>query len=131
LNLLDENFPEDQRPALRQWGIPFRQIGREVSRLGIKDPEIIPLLHRLRRVTFFTQDRGFFKRALTHPAYCLVLLDVQADDAAWYVRRFLRHARFDAEAVRLGVVARVHHERIEFWQRRKAALQHAEWGADV
>ena len=55
MNLLDENFPEDQRPPLQQWHIPFRQVGREWSHYGIKDPEIIPLLHRHRRVTFFSQ----------------------------------------------------------------------------
>ena len=54
MNLLDENFPEDQLPPLKEWRIPFRQIGRDVARRGIKDLDIIPLLHRLRRVTFFT-----------------------------------------------------------------------------
>ena len=64
MNLLDENFPDDQKPLLREWHVPFRQIGREVSRLGVKDPDIIPLLHRQRRVTFFTHDRGFFDATL-------------------------------------------------------------------
>ena len=127
MNLLDENFPEDQRPKLREWHIPFRQIGRELSRLGIKDPEIIPLLHQLRRVTFFTQDKGFFKRSLVHAAYCLVVLDGPVDDAAWFVRRFLRHPRFDTERKRLGTLARVHHEAIEFWQKNRATLQRARW----
>jgi hypothetical protein len=44
LNLLDENFPGDQALLLRAWRIPFRRIGREVVRLGAKDPDIIPLL---------------------------------------------------------------------------------------
>ena len=30
--------------ALRGWHIPFGKIGREVSHLGIEDPDIIPLL---------------------------------------------------------------------------------------
>jgi len=58
---------------------------------GIKDEDIIPLLHRLRWVTFFTQDEGFFQSALCHLAYCLVWLDVRADDAAYYTRLFLKH----------------------------------------
>ena len=64
MNLLDENFPQDQRPLLQEWHIPFRQIGREFAFTGVQDPEIIPLLHRQRRVTFFTQDEDFFDASL-------------------------------------------------------------------
>jgi hypothetical protein len=99
LNLLDENFPEDQRPLLRAWRIPFRQIGREVSRLGIKDADIIPVLHRHRRVTFLTQDKGFFDKEICHP---LFYLDVPTDDAAYNVRLFLRHTHFNSVAKRMG-----------------------------
>jgi hypothetical protein len=49
VNLLDENFPEDQMPLLKEWHIPFRQIGHDVAHHGIKDPDIIPLLHHLHR----------------------------------------------------------------------------------
>jgi hypothetical protein len=127
LNLLDENFPEDQWPLLREWHIPFRQIGCDISHLGAKDSEIIPLMHRHRRVTFFTQDRDFFKQSLVHAAYCLVLLDVRADDAAWFVRRFLRHPRFKSQTKRMGNVVRVHYARIEFWKRNYFKLEHLNW----
>ena len=60
MNLLDENFPKDQWPLLKEWRIPFRLIGRDIARLGVKDPDIIPLLHQLRGVTFFTLDWDFF-----------------------------------------------------------------------
>lgn len=129
MNLLDENFPEDQRPRLREWHIAFRQIGREISRTGVKDPDIIPLLHRQRRVTFFTMDKDFFEPSLCHLAYGLVFLDVRADDAAHFVRRFLRHPAFNREARRLGIVARVHQDGIQFWQRNRAGLQRAGWAA--
>jgi hypothetical protein len=127
LNLLDENFPEDQRTLLREWHIPFRQIGREVSHRGVQDPDIVALLHRLRRVTFFTNDGGFFDWRLCHAASCLVLLDVRADDAACYLRRFLRHPHFNSEAKRMGTVARVHHDGVDFWQRNRAGLQRVAW----
>jgi hypothetical protein len=127
LNLLDENFPEDQRPLLREWHIAFRQIGRDISHLGAKDSEIIPLMHRYGRVTFFRQDRDFFKRNLIHSAYCLVLLDVRADDTAWFVRRYLRHPRFKSEAKRMGIVARVHYTRVEYWKRNSEKIEHLEW----
>jgi len=127
LNLLEENFPKDQRPQLREWHISFRQIGRDFAHSGLQDRDIIPLLHRGRRVTFFTQDDDFFSQALCHPAYCLVFLDVRADDTADFVRRFLRHSRFSVERKRLGLVARVHHDSIEFWQKNHRALQHVDW----
>ena len=127
MNLLDENFPKDQLPLLKEWSIPLRCIGTDIARLGVKDPDIIPLLHRQRGVTFFTLDWDFFKATLCHPAYCLVWLDVRADDAAHFVRRFLKHPRFDTQAQRMGVVARVHPAGIDFWQRNRAGLQRARW----
>ena len=86
MNLLDENFPDDQMPRLRDWRIPFRRMGGHVARRGLGDSDIISLLHRFRRVTLFTLDKDFFRQSLCHPAYCLVWLDVGVDDASLYVR---------------------------------------------
>ncbi|MBU6400645.1 MAG: hypothetical protein KGS61_10025 [Verrucomicrobia bacterium] len=127
MNLLDENFPQDQLPLLKEWHVFFRLIGKDIARFGAKDPVIIPLLHRQGGATFFTLDWDFFEAALCHPAYGLVWLDVRADDAAYFVRRFLKHPRFKTQAQRMGIVARAHHEGIDFWQRHRAALQHARW----
>ena len=60
MNILDENVPESQPVLLRSWRIAFRQIGQDVGRMGMKDDEIIPLLHQLDRPTFFTLDGDFF-----------------------------------------------------------------------
>ena len=65
MNVLDENVPDSQRQLLRSWRIRVRQIGYEVGRQGMGDEEIIPLLHRLGSVTFFTRDLGFYDRHLT------------------------------------------------------------------
>jgi len=127
LNLLDENFPKDQLPVLKGWRIPFRQIGHDLARFGVKDPDIVPLLHRHRGVTFFTLDWDFFDDALCHPGYGVVWLDVRADDAAYFTRRFLNHPRFNTQAQRMGVVARVHHEGVDFWKRCHGALQRVRW----
>lgn len=127
MNLLDENFPKDQLPLLKEWRIPFRLIGRDIARLGVKDPDIIPLLHQHRGVTFFTLDWDFFDPSLCHPAYGLAWLDVRADDAAHFMRRFLKHPRFKTQAQRIGIVAHVHHNGIDFWQRNRSASQHARW----
>ncbi len=59
MNLLDENFPDDQRDLLRKFGVSVRQVGHEVGRFGISDEEIIPLVLRFRNATFFTHDRDF------------------------------------------------------------------------
>jgi hypothetical protein len=65
-----------------------RQIGRDLARKGMKDREIIPLLHGLTRPTFFTLDADFYNRRHCHERYCLVHLDVEA---AEFVLRVLRH----------------------------------------
>jgi len=57
----------------------------------------------------------------------LVWLDLRADDAAHFLRRFLKHPRFNTQARRMGIDARARHEGVDFWQRNRAALQHALW----
>jgi len=37
VNLLDENIRDDQRMLLRRWRIPFRQVGKGISRAGTQD----------------------------------------------------------------------------------------------
>ena len=66
--LLDEQMREDQRDLLWQWRIGHRQVGRDVAPSGIQDVDIIPWLHSLKRVTFFTHDRWFYKARLCHSA---------------------------------------------------------------
>ena len=114
--ILDENFPESQRQLLKAWRIPVRQIGVEISRKGIQDDEIIPLLLRMRQPTFFTLDNDFYSRRRCHARYCLVCVDVAQYEAAAFVRRFLHHPNFDMEAKRLGNVVRLSHAGIFLWR---------------
>src|SRR4029077_9884378 len=86
------------------WGVPFRQIGKEISRLGAQDEDIVALLHRLKRPTFFTQDEDFFKSRLCHVGYCLVWLDVSDIEVAQYIRRFLHQPEFRTHGRRRGTV---------------------------
>ena len=103
MNLLDENIFDPQRLQLLAWKIHVRQIGVDIGQQGMDDrEEIIPLLHNLRRPTFFTRDEDFYHPWLRHPGYCLVFLDVRPDDAAHYIRRFLRHPSFRTQAQRMG-----------------------------
>jgi len=82
--------------------IRFRQIGKDMAAAGIKDENIIPFLLTLKRPTLFTHDHGFFQSSLAHSRYCLVLLAESDIEAAFYIRRFLRHSRFNTIRKRMG-----------------------------
>ncbi len=87
MTVLDENIDAVQRHQLRQWKVHFRRIGGDVGRYGMKDRnEIIPLLHSLRHITFFTRDHDFYHPWLRHPNYCLVYLEVTPGETALFVR---------------------------------------------
>lgn len=114
--ILDENIPESQRQLLRSWRIPVRQIGHEVSRKGVKDEAIIPLIYRMGPVSFFTRDLGFYSQNLCHEKYSLVCLDVGQYEAASFIRRFLKHPAFNTQTKRSGKVIRVSHSAIRLWK---------------
>jgi hypothetical protein len=125
--LLDENIRQDQGTQLRQWRVRCRFLVEEFAPPGIQDPEIIPLLQRLKQPSFFTHDQDFFQRDLVHTGYSLVWLDVFDGEAATFIRLFLKHPLFNTSAKRMGLVARVHHHGVHFWQKNSATLQRASW----
>jgi len=115
MHILDENIPESQRQLLRTWRLRPQQIGHEIGRQGMKDKEIIPFLHTLRRATFFTRDLGFYKRQLCHPNYCLVVLDVGQYEVASFIRRIVKHQEFNTREKRMHKVVEVKHTGLQFW----------------
>lgn len=66
MTLLDEDILESQRMEMETGGIPVRQVGFDWGRKGMSDEEILAELRRLKRVTFLTQDAGFYNRANCH-----------------------------------------------------------------
>lgn len=117
MNIIDENIVFSQRQRLTELKIHYKQIGFEIGSLGMKDlNDIIPLLHRVRDVTFFTRDQDYYHPALRHTAYCLVHLEVPHDQAAEYVRRFLGHSAFRTRKERMGKVVRVRPSKLSYWQ---------------
>ena len=116
MNLLDENIIASQRELLRSLGIPVRQIGYDFAKKGLQDDQIIPLLHRHRRTTFFTRDLGFYDRTLCHDRYCLVCLAVSKDEVAVFIRRFLGHRNFKTQAKRMGCVVHQSHTGLRVWR---------------
>jgi len=127
MNLLDENVREDQRSLLQMWGIPVRQLGADVGHKGMKDEQIITLLHELRDATFFTRDGDFSERQLCHPRYCLVCLVVRKDEVAVFVRRILRHPELDTKARRMGAVVRASHAGLLIWRRNVSKEVFIHW----
>ena len=45
----------------------------------MSDEDIIPLLHQLGSVTYFTLDRDYYQQHLCHLRYCLVWLDIDEE----------------------------------------------------
>jgi hypothetical protein len=128
VNILDEDISVIECERLRARKLHFRQNGKGVGRSGMKDrDDLIPLLHTLRRPTFFTRDHGFYHPSLLHPAYCLVYLDVAFDEIAEFIRRFLRHAAFRTQVQRMGKVVSVHHSRVSYWQVNMKKAQALSW----
>ena len=113
--LLDENRTKDQKELLEKWRYNVRQIGVDVATKGIKDTQIITLLQQLHGVLFLTRDTDFFKHNYCHPNYCIVYLDVEKNETAWFIRKFLRHPDFNTSAKRLGKIVKVNQTLIQFY----------------
>jgi hypothetical protein len=127
MNILDENFPTDQREILARWRIPVRQVGRELAAAGTSDENLLTLLHSLRRVTFFTHDEDFFRADWSHSKYCLVWLDADPDRLAQLVRAFLRHRHFKTWKSRAGLIVRAHPNGLEIFSIHQRHLRHVDW----
>jgi hypothetical protein len=125
--VLDENIFESQRAQLLKWRMSVRQIGYDVGRKGMSDDEIIPLLRRLQRPTFFTRDADFFARGLCSDRFCLSFLDVKSLLAADYIRRFLRHSDFLTWTRRKGCVTRVAPSGISVWRPQARRVARYQW----
>jgi len=128
VNILDENIPKNQRQLLERWRIHVRQIGVNVGRPGMQDDEIIPLLQRLSRPTFFTRDGDFYERRLCHARYSLVYMAVEKYEVAIFVRRLLHHPEFDTQAKRMGAVIRVSAAGLSLWRSHVENEVHFDWG---
>ena len=127
MNVLDENVLKDQRQLLIDWHIPIRQIGYNVGRKGMKDEEIIRLLLKFRSPTFFTLDSDFYQRNLCHTRYCLVCMDIEQDKTALFVRRLLRHKKFNTKAKRMGKAIRLSSTGLSVWQFHAKQETHFDW----
>lgn len=108
-------------------GVKLRHVGHDFQRQGIKDDNILPVLHRLRRPTLFTRDLRLYRRQLCHPNYCLVCLEVRERNAADFIRRFLRVPAFRTAASRMGIVVKVTSEGFHVWRRNRSHEELHTW----
>ena len=127
MNILDENILNNQRQLLRSWRIRIRQIGHDIGRKGLQDEEIIRLLLRLRRSTFFTRDLGFYDRRSLHARYCIVCLAVDKYEAAVFARRLLSYRALNTQTKRTGTVIRVTHSGLSVWRLRMEEQVFLDW----
>lgn len=125
--VLDENILESQRLLLHSWRVRARQIGVDLAHKGIKDPQILPLLHEIKLPTFFTRDLGFYGRDLCHAGFCLVALAVHRQEAAQFIRRVLRHEDFRTRARRMGKVLRVSTAAVYYWELNAEQEKRIDW----
>jgi len=115
VNILDENLPSNQVALLESWRIHVRQISVNIGRRGMSDEDIIPLLLQNHLPTFFTRDKGFYRRELCHAEYSLVVMAVEKDEAASFIRRLLRHSAFRTRSQRMGKVIRISRSKLSVW----------------
>jgi hypothetical protein len=129
MNILDENIIASQRQRLWSWRIRVRQIGVDLAGKGLQDEEIIPFLHHLRRPTFFTRDRGFYRREICHRKCSIVCLEVAPEEVAMFVRRVLRHPRLNTQAKRMGTIVRASRRGLALWRVHAREEEILLWGA--
>jgi hypothetical protein len=131
VNILDENIIDSQRQRLRHWRIAVRHMGYDVGHQGMQDQEMLTVLHRLRRPTFFTRDEDFYTHRLCHGRYCLVYLAVAKDEVAPFVRRLLRHPECNTVMKRMGTVIRVSQVDLSVWRLHAEQAMHVAWSTSM
>lgn len=125
--ILDENVVSDHEVQLWRWGIRTKKIGDDVGRSGMKDEEIIPLLHSLPRPVLFTNDLRFYERDSPHPNYCIVVVSAGKVEMPPLIRRFLKHPNFDSEAKCLGRIVLLTQHNLRVRQFKVSGETTLEW----
>jgi len=93
----------------------------------MKDPEIIPFLHKNGEVTFFTRDGGLNQKDLCHSKYCIVYLTVGQTEVATFIQRLLKHSDFNTKAKKMGKIISISHLYIRFWELKQDSETLLKW----
>ncbi len=127
MNIIDENITHDQKELLERWGIRVKQIGIDIKTKGITDNDIIRFLREHSGILFITRDDDFYKQKYCHEKYCIVYLEVERNEVAYFIRKFLKHDFFNTKAKKLGKVIKASRQFISYWQVHKKSFDKLEW----
>jgi hypothetical protein len=113
--ILDENVSENEIWRLREARLTVRVIGQDIAVKSVTDENIIPVLLKLKKPTFFTRDRDFWKPQLRHDRYAIVFMDIPEHEGeiAKYIALFLRHRSFNTATKRLGRIFHIQSSQIQ------------------
>ncbi len=117
--ILDEQLNRDRvfKPLL-SW-ITVQKLEDLRPNEVIKDDRIPLLLHELKQPTFVTIDVGFWNKNLHDPNYCILYFafqDKQQSQLPDMLRRLFRINEFKSKSIRMGKIAKISTESIEYWQ---------------
>lgn len=113
--LLDENIIKDQRKLLERWRFRVKQIGVDFKTKGIKDEQIVTLLQQTNGTLFITRDSDFFEKKYCHSKYCIIYLDVEKFEVAYFIRNFLKHPLFNNNKKRMGKIIKLNQTLIQYY----------------
>src|SRR6185312_15913195 len=111
--LLDENITRDQKELLERWRFRVKQIGCDFKQEGIKDEQIITFLQQINRVLFLTRDSDFYKSSYCHSNYCIVYLEFEKFEVAYFIRKFLKNSIFNTSKKRMGKIIKINQTLIQ------------------
>jgi hypothetical protein len=96
----------------------------------ILDERVPEILLTIRQPTFVTIDNDFWDRRFCHPDYAILYFALRTDQQGFIpdlLRTLLHKPEFRTRAVRMGKVARVHPDGVDFWQYRVSRRVHLAW----
>jgi len=108
--LIDEHLDYWKVTQIIGRWISAEQIGFEFGQKSLPDDNIRAILRRLKRRTFITIDKGFYKREFCDKHYCIILFDlslVREDEVPALLRKLFHLPEFRNSKSRMGKVVRV------------------------
>jgi hypothetical protein len=130
LLILDDQLGEPTVlfPLARRFSVRMLRSLRHAER--ILDDRVPVILLTLDRPTFVTLDHSFWDRHWCHPGYAILYFFIPEDEQEQIpglLRALFRKPEFRTRAARMGKVARVQFDGIDFWQYRLPRRVHLAW----
>ncbi len=113
----DQLFDVEVLVPLARW-ITVQRLRELRPNEVIKDDRVPLLLREVRQPSFVTIDMGFWDRDLRDLRYCILCLPLRNDEQHKLperLHRLFQLSEFHTKAARMGKVARVGPEHIDYW----------------